>query len=58
MSYFQSCKGVIELDVCLIKTTAAKKKLSKGWKQALVLVYDVCVEMGLVFLEDCNKTKI
>lgn len=55
MSYFQSCEGVIELDVCLIKTTAAKKK---GWKQALVLVYDVCVEMGLVFLEDCYKTPI
>lgn len=56
MSYFQSCKGVIELDVCLIKTTAAKEKISKGWKQALVFVYDVWGEMGLVFLEQCNKT--
>lgn len=26
MSYFQSCKGLIKLDVCLIKPTAANKE--------------------------------
>lgn len=41
MSYFQSCKDLIKLDVCLIKTKAASKKSVRSGKQALSLVCEV-----------------
>lgn len=41
MSYFQSCKGLIKLDVCLVKTTAANKESVRSGIQALTLVSEV-----------------
>lgn len=41
MSYFQSWKVLIKLDVCLIKTTAANKENVRSGKEALTLVCEV-----------------